>query len=315
MSPLYQQTLLTFEAGVSQGTAANRKRQAELYLRFCVAYDVNYLAPTVIDILMYIQLLKNSFASQISVKNYVSGARTWILHHKGSVLSFEAAEIKQMLAAVDVTSQHVPCPAYPLSPSDVKLVCDNIDSHPTTPLAIKPCILIGYTCFLRSCNLLAPSTQVWKGPHNLLASDIVTNELGLLVFLRSSKTFSVKDSKVLQVYRVNNENYCPVRAWLNYKAYVNPCPIGPAFMVDDYTPLIARNVVDVLNRALRPILPPDAKLTMHSLRRGGTQTAANEGASNEQLMNHGTWKSVKGLKFYLPKKQNQVPNIIASSLA
>lgn len=220
-----------------------------------------------------------------------------------------------MFAALGACSQHVPLPAYPLSASHVKLVCDYIDSHPDIPLAVKPCILIGYTCFLRSCNLLAPSTQIWKGAHTLLASDIVLNDTGLLVYLRSSKTFNVKDSKVMQVYRVDNQKYCPVAAWSRYTSLILPCPIGPAFMVDDYTPLISRNVVDVLNQALKQILPRNAKVTMHSLRRGGTQTASKEGASNEHLMKHGTWKSAKGLKFYLPKKKNEVPNIIANSLA
>lgn len=86
-------------------------------------------------------------------------------------------------------------------------------------------------------------------------------------------------------------------------------------MVNDYTPLVSKNVVDVLNQALRAEVPPQAKLSMHSLRRGGTQTAAKEGATNEHLMSHGTWRSTKGLNFYLPKTKNSVPNIIANALA
>lgn len=313
--PLYQQTLDTYAAGISQGTASNRKRQSELYLKFCVAYNVQYLSPPISDLIMYIQFLKNSFASQVSVKNYVSGARTWVQLHKGSICNFDSLEVKQMFAAVDATSSHVPVPAYPLTSGDIKLICDYVDSHSEIPLAVKPSILIGYTCFLRSCNLLAPSTQKWVGPHTMLASDIVFNGSGLYVFLRSSKTFNSKSPKVLTVVPAPNRKYCPVTAWLNYRSAVNPCPIGPAFMVNDYTPLISRNVVDVLNCVLRPNLSAGIKLSMHSLRRGGTQMAANSGASNEHLLVHGTWKSAKGLKYYLPAKKNPVPNIIANSLA
>lgn len=277
-------------------------------------YNVTYLAPPIIDLLMYIQFLKNSFASHVSVKNYVSGARTWILQHKGIVHSFEAFEVKQMFAAIDSTSTHVPSPAYPLTTAHVKSVCDYIDSQGSIPLAVKACILIGYTCFLRSCNLLSPSTQIWVGSHTMLASDIVSVNDGLLVHLKSSKSFNAKSSKVIQVRKVDNPKYCPVVAWTNYMSHVNPCPIGPAFMIDDYTPLTSRNVVDVLNTALRPLLP-NAKISMHSLRRGGTQTAALQGASNEHLMLHGTWSSTKGLKYYLPKQKNSVPNIIANCLA
>lgn len=312
---MYLQTLTTYEAGVSQGTAANRKRQAEMYLKFCVVYNVEYFTPPIIDLLMYIQFLKNSFASEMSVKNYMSGARTWVLLHNGAVTSFDSIEVKQMFAAIDATSNHVPNPAFALTSDHIKLVCDFIEFSPQVPLAIKPCILIGYACFLRSCNLLAPSTQVWIGPHTLLASDIVFNEMGLLVHVKSSKTFNVKHSKVLQVRNVADQRYCPVAAWARYKSIINPCPIGPAFMLNDYTPLVARNVVDLLNQVLRDQVPIHARLSMHSLRRGGTQTAANEGATNEHLKNHGTWRSTKGLKYYLPKKKNLVPNIIANSLA
>lgn len=293
----------------------NRKRQSILYLKFCVAYNVHYLSPLISDLMMYVQFLKNSFASQVSVKNYVSGARTWVQLHTGDTRNFDSLELRQMFAGLDATTLHVPVPAYPLTAVDIKMICDYIDSHPELPLAIKPCILIGYTCFLRSCNLLAPSTLKWLGPHTMLASDIELNEEGLLIFLRSSKSFNAKSSKVMKVEKVKNPKYCPVMAWAFYRANVNPCPMGPAFMVTDYIPLISRNVVDVFDRALRTRLPSQAKLSMHSLCRGGTQVAANQGASNEQLLIHGTWKSTKGLKYYLPKKNNEVPNIIANSLA
>lgn len=154
------------------GTAANRKRQSELYLKFCIMYNVQYLSPPIINILMFIQFLKNSFDSHVSVKNYVSGARTWVLQHKGITDSFDSFEVKQMFGALEATSTHIPVPAYPLTISDVKIVCDYIDANNRIPLAVKPCVLIGYTCFLRSCNLLSPSTQKWLGPHTLLVSDI-----------------------------------------------------------------------------------------------------------------------------------------------
>lgn len=306
---------MTYEAGVSKGTADNRRRQSELLLKFCVVYNVQCLNPSIIDVLMFIQFLKNSFASHVSVKNYVSGARTWVAHHKGCCNSFDTPEVKQMFAAVDAVSDHVVTPAYPLSASDIKIVCDYIETQSGIPLCVKPCILIGYTCFLRACNLLSPSTQIWTGKHTLLTSDVIPNQDGLLILLRSSKTFTSKNSRVVHVRPVQVKKYCPVFAWHQYKSQVNPCPIGLAFMVNDYTPLISRNVVDVLNAALRPVLPSEAKVSMHSLRRGGTQTATRAGASNKDLMLHGTRRSSKGLKYYLPNPKNDVPNIIADTLA
>lgn len=159
--------------------------------------------------MMYVQFLKNSFASQVSVKNYVSGARTWILLHQGCVASFDSIEVKQMFAAIDATSLHVPTPAYPLTADVIKLICDYIDSNSQIPMCIKPCILIGYTCFLRSCYLLSPSTIKWMGPHTMLASDIIVSGPGLLILLRSSKSFNARNPKVMSVQKVINPKYCP----------------------------------------------------------------------------------------------------------
>lgn len=245
----------------------------------------------------------------------MSGARTWILQHRGSTVAFESIEIKQMFSAIDSMSCHTPSPAYPLSAENIKTVCDYIDVNPFIPLSVKPCILIGYTCFLRACNLLSPSKQIMKGPHTLLVSDIVPNRQGLLIYLKSSKNFNHRNSKVVQVRSVLNQNYCPVAAWHRYVSIVNPCPLGPAFMADDYSPLVSRNVVDVLNLALKHVLPSQTKISMHSLRRGGTQTAAKHGATNEHLMTHGSWASARGFSYYLPNKNNSVPNIIANTLA
>lgn len=87
---------------------------------------------------MYIQFLKNSFSSPSSVKNYVSGSRIWIVQHAGNPSSFDSLEVKEMLNAVSTLSTHVPMQAYPLTPNDIRSVCDYIDTNPTVPLAKNP---------------------------------------------------------------------------------------------------------------------------------------------------------------------------------
>lgn len=86
-------------------------------------------------------------------------------------------------------------------------------------------------------------------------------------------------------------------------------------MVNDKVPLTSKPIVTVLNAVLGPKLQHGQSVSMHSLRRGGTQTAARAGASEQHLMTHGTWRSKSGLKYYLPKPTSKVPMIIAKSLA
>lgn len=55
-----------------------------------------------------------------------------------------------------------------------------------------------------------------------------------------------------------------------YKAKCSPCPIGPAFIVNDHIPLTSKPIVNVLKLALDDRMQPGQSLSMHSLRRGGT---------------------------------------------
>lgn len=244
----------TYKFGVSAGTAANRKRQAHMFVKFCILYRVAYFNPTIPDLIMYIQFLRNSFSSPSSVKNYVSGSKIWIVQHAGNVSSFDSLEVKEMLNAVTNLSTHVPLQAYPLAPQDVRSICHYIDDNPVVPLAIKPCILIGFAAFLRASNLVSPSVNVWIGPHTLLASDIIHSIDGLTILLRSTKTLKSYKPTVINVSRVSDTRYCPVAAWNLYKSRCNPCPIGPAFMVNDKIPLTSKPIVTVLNQVLGPKL-------------------------------------------------------------
>lgn len=264
---------------------------------------------------MYLQFLRNSFNSPSSVKNYLSGSKIWLLHHGGNTLSYHSIEVKEMVSAVVNLSDHNPQQAYPLTPQDVKVVCDFIHVNPSVPHAVKPCILIGFACFLRASNLVSPSVKSWVGPHTLLANDVFHTTSGLVICIRSTKTLKKGKSTVLNVAPVSDKRYCPVYAWLTFKAVCNPCPVGPAFMVNDSTPLTSKPIVDVLQAALASKVKDGHSLSMHSLRRGGTQTAADAGASHKQLMSHGTWRSKSGLKFYLPKPTANVSRIRANSLA
>lgn len=139
---------------------------------------------------------------------------------------------------------------------------------------------------------------------------------GLLVIIRSTKTRRHGKPHVLEVLPVQDPSVCPVLAWKNYYNTVRPCPLGPAFMLDDYTPQTPGPVVTIMRSALsntgqtRP-----TNVSFHSLRRGGAQTAAKNGATQEQIMYHGTWKSVSGVQAYLKQDLRMVPAILAKTLA
>lgn len=80
--------LKTYSHALALGTYLNRSKQAYTYVKFAVLYNVDYLSPSPTHVCMYAQYLANKFASVSSVKNYMSGARTWILDHGGMYILF-----------------------------------------------------------------------------------------------------------------------------------------------------------------------------------------------------------------------------------
>lgn len=221
-----------------------------------------------------------------------------------------------MTKSITDSSKHVPNQAAPLTPQDIRAISRYIDCLPSVPLAVKPAILVAYSCFLRVSNVLAPSVSSWGGRHTILAKDIIDVGDRLYAVIRSTKTRRSGEPHVLTILRNSNINVCPVASWRAYIRHINPCPLGPAFMVDTGTPLTPGLVVPIIRAALARTSALDPKsFSFHSLRRGAAQAASNAGASQQAIMHHGTWRSNTGVSHYLKPKPHMVPAIIADTLA
>lgn len=290
----------SFSNSIAPGTAANRLTQAKSFLSFAVYYKVPVLHPSVTQLCMYAQLLSNTYPAPSTIRNYISGAKTWIQEHGGNISAFSAPECLQLVKSIQKKSQHIPSRAEPLFWEHIRIVVDFINSNPCVPLSAKPCILIGFHTFLRGSNLVSPSTGVWAGPHSLLAKHVRVSDLGLHVSVHTTKT-KLDRKPVTAVLPWNNDPvYCPVQAWLRYATARRPCPIGPAFVTDNHLPLTPRHIIGIMKLALQNIPGINAeKITMHSLRRGAVQDAKRAGVPVEQLMVRGMWRSRSGIRPYL----------------
>lgn len=265
---------------------------------------------------MYIQHLANIHTSTASIKNYLSGARHWVTAHLGDPSGFNLFPALEVLAKVTKDSAHVPLQALPLVPADLKTIVRFLDGTPNYPLAVKPCLLISYACMLRSSNVVSPSTRVWGGAHTLKAYDVLESMEGLDIIIRSTKTTSAAKQTVVHIDSIPASMLCPVQAWRLYYGLVSPPPTGPAFLHADGSPLTAGPVVSAIRAALKSAGYMNVnRYSMHSLRRGATQLAANLGAPPKDIMEHGIWSSRAGLAHYVDPSSNSVPRLIAHGLA
>lgn len=313
-SPLCRQMLGSYNASISPGTRANRKKQAEEYIRFSLILP--YLQPSITHICMFAQHLANKHAAPTSVRNYLSGAKTWIAEHQGSVLPFLSPQLGNLVKGFVKNSAHIPARAEPLCPHHIRFICRELDLSPSAPLGVKLAILLGYSCFLRTSNLLSPTMLDWGGPHTLLAGEITLLSHGLSVHIRSTKTRSNPLGLDFIIPRSSDPSSCPVQAWTLYKAAVRPWPLGPAFVHGNGLPITSAQVVRIMRAALvnhRDITPKS--ISMHSLRRGATQAAVDQEVPLQDILSRGTWKSTSGMQPYLRRQSASVPTVTVCNLA
>lgn len=249
---------------------------------------------------MYIQYLANTYKAMSTVKNYVSGARHWINHHKGDDSSFTSFYVSSVIKYNVSKSTHVPAQAPPLTVNHIRFICKFFDVYKNIPPVFKAALLLGYACFLRSSNLLSSTVTEWGGPHTLKVADVIHVPHGLIVSIRSSKTIRNGRPAVLTVFPVPNQQYCPVLAWCNYVRLSRPALNGPAFMINAVTPLTPRPLVSLIRLALQAAGEPMFNtFSLHSLRRGAAQAAQQAGANRQSLKSHGTWATDTALNAYL----------------
>lgn len=203
----------TYERALAPGTIKNRLKQASIFIKFMLAYKFNYLQPSMAELAMYSQFLANTYASPATVKNHVSGAKSWLQLHGGTIDAFATAELGMMTKSISDNSQHVPATAAPLTPGDIHIICNYIDTMPQVPLSVKPAFLIAYSCFLRVSNVLAPTVASWGGRHTILGRDIIDAGRMPYIIIRTTKTRRSGKPHIITVLPNVVPSVCPIRAW------------------------------------------------------------------------------------------------------
>lgn len=288
----------TYSRALAPGTYVNRHKQAHCYITFALLYSVPYLAPLPVHICMFYQYLANKMNSVSSVKNYISGARAWVLEHGGNPSAFSGYEQSTMIKAITKDSTHVVKRAFPLSTEHLSIIVAYLDSARNVPLSVKPCILIGFSCYLRSSNLLSPLFTLAPGRHTMLAKHVSDKGNRLEVIISSTKTRAAPYSLIIS--HLPDSPLCPVSAWRQYLSRTNPDPLGPAFLLDQSTPLSSTLVVRLMKDALSNCNDVNVQaVSMHSLRRGAVHQATQNGFETQQIMDRGGWASRSGLSPYL----------------
>lgn len=309
--------LRSLEAARSQASKQNLRRQAAMYIRFCLLHNVNYFAPSRYDAALFAQYLALHIKSPGGQRNYMSGARTWVNEHGGHSAHLYAAEVKLVQKGAARISPHTPNPAPALTPDHIKDCCDIFDTWGYDGLVYKTATLIGFFAFLRASNIVSPSSQMWGGPHTLLRSSVLICEGKMYITVYTTKTRLPGARPALVPLPVMpSSRFCPAKAWTTYRDMTHWSPSGPAFILSTGAPLTGTVLAKAIRRALELKGYQDAQtFSLHSLRRGGSNTAKAAGANVRELLKHGTWTSLSGLKAYVDVRDSTIPDRFKSVFA
>ena len=263
-------------------------------------HKLDFKTPSPLQLGLYIQCLANSFKSTRTIKNYISGAKTFLEAIHQPVHNFSAPLVTTTLRGVVKLSTHIPAQAPPISVETVKLLSVALSRIGPQGVHAKALLLLMYASFLRQSNLLTPAGFVVAGPHTLKRRDITLEGDTLWLKVLSSKTIRTPSDAVrIPVHRAPGP-HCPVAAWCTYIRLCPAPPDAPAFVDASARPYRPDAITRLLRAGLRAAGDPDAhRFTLHSLRRSGTYEAARCGVPRGDLMLHGTWKS-SAIDAYVP---------------
>lgn len=276
-------------------------------------HKFNPYDPTKNQCMLYTQFLANSFQATQTIKNYLSGARTFLKHNFIQSPFLNGTHITETLRGICRLSTHTPRQAPELSIPELKSVSTFILGLGHAYTGHHAALLISYAGFLRQSNALScPMTPF----HTILSSQLNYHNDILWITLLSSKTIiDSSQSTSLPIYPTHGR-HCPVGAWFTHLAKVPRHPSSPAFLSDHGQPLKPTDLLTLLRLALSCNPSPiSSTVTLHSLRRTAGRVAAKGGAPVEDVKLMGIWDS-NAVYSYVPRRLfTRSAQIISQSLA
>lgn len=301
-----------YAQALAPGTQANRISQAKTFASFMLALGLDVFMPDATDILMYIQLLNNSGKTLGTIKNYLSGARTFLTERGHEGASFTHPQVVTFLKGVERHSGHMPQGAVPIPPRTIVQACMCLREASAEGEVVAACVLFAFATLLRQCHLVyTPHGHM----HMLQRRDITFKENTMLVRVRSSKTTTGRNVTVIPVQRAPEARACPVEACWRAIELV-PSSDHSYIFLDPRSgrPLSAPRANAMFREALAMVGFKGAVLaSLHSLRRSGAHVCARAGLPIDQVKRHGLWKS-NSVKTYLPKEISGTPGVLMGAL-
>lgn len=269
-------------------TACTRNAQVKSYLEFCEVFaDRIKPYPCSVDqICLYATYLARRLCYS-SIRNYVSAVNNHFKDLGFEPVDYENHCFKKCMLGIrrlkgDAVKQAAPILPHLLKKLFVQL--RQTEAH----TAVRAAMLMSFRGLLRKGH-------VTNSDVALLRSDVVVHVWGMMLHIKKSKTNQFRQRMhLIPISRVKNKELCAVH-W--YEVHVQQCPAHAdaiAFRMPrrgHSVPLSYKYYQAVIKNACSVTGLDASEFSTHSLRRGGATFLRMCGASIQDIMERGDWKS------------------------
>ena len=285
-------------AAFRPGTRRNLQTQLDTYLCFCAFYEYKPYPCESDTLCKYVYFLSQSFESTASVKNYLSGVKTFAKLLGHDMAAFDSVDLKLTLQGISKVSLHIPRSKLPLCCSDLRLMIEMLDR--TTPLQACMWVFLTFAYFgmLRASNLLCISVKSFKSTEQLIRCNVYFVSEGLNLHISWSKTRQTHDFvHILPLGRCHDLLLCPVRAYCNLLEVIPGDTMSPVMSIpslqskSELVPVTKHQISSLFKILLIKCQLDPNQYSLHSLRHGGATLAAKAGVTELMLKSHGDWRS------------------------
>lgn len=311
--PLFRQASKNYTNALAAGTMRNKHGQVKVYFAFMLAYGFEPFSPTYGQLLMYLQLLRNSLRTIQAVRNYLSGVKTYLEERGVDISPFRSILLINLVRAfvrMEGPGEHRVM--VKIKPQHINKACLWLRNSSPTGEIIAGTIIFSFVTMLRQCHSLFTPC----GYHHLIPQkDLIIDYDKIIVYVRSSKTTSGAAIRPILIM-ASRTILCPVTL-INRAISLVPAPLEAPVFLDPRTG--AAFSPDTVLIAFRTALQATgfkewAGFTLHCLRHAGVHACTKEGVPISRIQEHGGWRS-SAIKAYLPKEPDTlVPTTIRDLL-
>lgn len=287
------------KAAFRPGTQKNLRTQLRSYLLFCSYYEYNPF-PCRSEILCdYLCFLSYSLRSTASIKNYLSGLKTWsqLLGHDMS--AFDNYDIRLTSQGLTKISSHVPRSRLPFTFLEVREMITILDTSQPLEACMWVFLTFGFFGMLRASNLLCNTVKSFNKAEQLTRCQVHFCSEGLKLHIYWSKTRQGHDFlHIVPIARSTDPYLCPFKAYVNLLDVISGDIDSPVMAVpltgtdsSQLIPVTKTKMLPLFNQLLYNIGLSSYRYSFHSLRHGGATLAAHCGVSELMLMTHGDWRT------------------------